>query len=209
MHANLDERRVHLMQVLSAQLERRDGCCGYLGLHQRLDWGTSGVVVLARQRSANASLAQQFASHSLSKIYLALVYGTSYPECPWRVEVPLGEPKKRGGRVSLGGMEAKEAATRFRVLARRGASALLEAQLESGRKHQIRAHLLSCGLQLYGDELYGAPDAEATWRAPRPMLHAAKLILQHPLSGETLALSAPPPEDFRALARDLLGVKLS
>ena len=75
MHANPDLSRDHLVGILERQLERRDGCCGYLGLHQRLDWGTSGVVVFTRSKAANASLARQFAEHSLTKIYVALTHG--------------------------------------------------------------------------------------------------------------------------------------
>ncbi len=204
MHANLDDSRDHLVAVLTRQLLARDGQAGYLGLHQRLDWGTSGVVIFARHKAANASLARQFEEHTVDKRYLALVYAARWPKGErWQVSVPLGSPRRKGGRVALGGPGALAARTVFRVLTRCGHSALVAARLESGRKHQVRAHLASLGVQLYGDELYGDIKASATVRAERAMLHAYELTLIHPVSGQALHLQAPMPADFTALAAEL------
>ena len=204
MHANLDPNRCHLVGVLSRQLQERDGEPGYLGIHQRLDWGTSGVVVFTRSREVNANIAEQFERHSLSKIYLALAMGERWPHREsWKVSVPLGEPLRKGGRVQLGGRTAVPARTNFRLLQRRGKYGLVEAHLETGRKHQIRAHLLSIGLHLCGDELYGGALIGAGTATERPMLHARSLSLVHPTSGQKLTLVAPVPADMIELAQRL------
>lgn len=201
MHANLDLSREHLVGVLERQLERRDGSCGYLGLHQRLDWGTSGVVVFTRSKAANASLARQFSEHSLTKIYAALVHGNLWPgREAKRVEVPLGAPQRKGGRVQPDGPGSLPAATVFRILQRCRSGAWVAAYLETGRKHQVRAHLFSLGIHIYGDLLYGGNIRKA---AQRPMLHSLQLTLQHPFTGQTLNIAAPVPEDMQHLAAQL------
>lgn len=204
MHANLDPNRGHLVGVLSRQLQERDGEAGYLGVHQRLDWGTSGVVVFTRCREVNANIAEQFERHSLSKVYLALAGGERWPQREnWRVAVPLGAPLRKGGQVQIGGSTAVAACTNFRLLRRQGKYGLIEARLETGRKHQIRAHLLSEGLHLCGDDLYGGALHCSGRQVERPMLHARSLSLVHPVSGCPLTLVAPVPADFAALAEKL------
>ena len=201
MHANLDLERDHLVGVLSRQLARRDGDSGYLGVHHRLDWGTSGIVIFTRTKSANAPLARQFETHSLAKVYWALVYGElGQLRSPRRVAVPLGEPRQRGGRVQINGAHAVPAVTTIKLLRRNKGSAWAEALLETGRKHQVRAHLLSLGIHIYGDVLYGDAKHPAVLR---PMLHAASITLNHPLSGERLLLRADMPRDMHDLAVSL------
>lgn len=198
MHANLDPQREHLVGILTRQLERRDGSCGYLGVHQRLDWGTSGVVLFTRAKDANASIAQQFASHSLKKVYIALVHGHLWKtKGNKRVTVPLGEPERRGGRVSLGTEGALPAATVFKLLQIGKSSAWAEALLETGRKHQVRAHLFSLGVHIYGDLLYGG---KLLPLAQRPMLHAVQLTFVHPRSGREITVAAQIPDDMKRLS---------
>lgn len=206
MHANLDPARPHLIGLLEAFLSARDGRVGYLGIHQRLDLETTGVVLLARSPQANPGLARQFEARQVHKSYLALVRSSGQiPPTDWVEEGPLGEPLRKGGpvrRLEQGGSPAR---TAFRVLAASGRVFLLQASPQTGRKHQIRAHLAGCGLPILGDLLYGGARRMAGMPVSRPMLHAWRLELRHPLDDAPLCFEAPIPPDFRDLL-DRLGL---
>jgi len=165
----------------------------YLGTHQRLDRDTSGVLVFARRKEANASLAKQFEGRSVKKTYLACV--TGWPK--GKSDATLTDallPDKDGTMrvVHARGPKVKLAVTHVKVLGRRGERALLELDLETGRTHQARIQLANAGAPIAGDPLYaGAP-------APRLMLHASSLALAHPLTGRPARFSAPAPPDFDA-----------
>ncbi len=180
-----------------------------LHLAHRLDRETSGVLLFARSRKAARALLGQFAGRTIKKTYLALVRGSP----AWtsrRVEAAIGS---EGGliRVRQTTGRGQPAATSFRVVERGAACALVEARPETGRLHQIRVHLASLGHPVVGDKLYtgdGALYLKTVERkitaedlqslgAARQMLHAAVLELDHPATGERLAIKAPLPEDFR------------
>jgi len=164
----------------------------YLGIHQRLDQATSGVIVYTRTKAANPGLARQMEGRLVRKRYVAAVRGD--------VRGLEGEGATmrdwlgRDGAVSVVLPErtrkAKQAVSRVRVLERRGDRALLDVRIETGRTHQIRAQLAHRGLAVAGDRAYGGG------RAPRLMLHAASLGLEHPVTGDTLMLEAPVPPSF-------------
>ena len=207
MHANLDSERSNFVGLLQAFLAKRDGQSGYLGIHQRLDLGTSGIVIFTRCQEANPALAKQFAEHSLSKIYFAIANAHGHlASKEWDCRYALGEPVKRGGAVrwrhNSKTTEAgfKEAWTHFTLKKRKNGLLLLQAELKSGRKHQIRAHLAAQKMPILGDILYGGADhveiGDASFSVARPMLHARKLKLVHPLTGQSLQICAPLPEDF-------------
>ncbi|MGI5844413.1 MAG: RluA family pseudouridine synthase [Candidatus Xenobium sp.] len=209
MHANLDPTRPHLLALLETFLAQRDGQAGYLGIHQRLDLSTSGVVLLARSLLANPGLARQFEGRLVRKSYLALVRATGKNPLPSWIEArPLGAPLRRGGAVPVLESGGSAARTDFTVLASAGRALLVQACPQTGRKHQIRAHLAGRGLPILGDALYGGPRRVGTVAVARPMLHAWRLELQHPLSARPLCFEAPLPEDFSRLAEELgvLGV---
>jgi 23S rRNA pseudouridine1911/1915/1917 synthase len=206
MHANLDPARSHLVGLLEAFLARRDGQAGYLGIHQRLDMETSGVVLLARSLRANPGLARQFEGRLLRKSYLALVRTAGKgPPASWLEARPLGAPLRRGGAVPILESGGSAARTEFTVLASAGRALLIQACPQTGRKHQIRAHLAGRGLPILGDALYGGPRSVGGVSVPRPMLHAWRLELQHPHSDRPLFFEAPLPGDFSRLG-DQLGV---
>lgn len=207
MHANLDYERINFVGLLQETLAKRDGRPGYLGIHQRLDLGTSGLVIFTRCQEANASLAKQFSEHSLSKVYLAIVAAHGHlASKEWDCRYALGEPDKRGGAVrwrhnpKTSDFGFKEAWTHFTLKKRKHGLLLLQAELKSGRKHQIRAHLAAQKMPILGDTLYGGVDRVeiegTTFTLERPMLHAYSLKLLHPLSGEPLQVVAPLPTDF-------------
>ncbi|MEZ4256313.1 MAG: class I SAM-dependent methyltransferase [Polyangiales bacterium] len=166
----------------------------YLGVHQRLDAGTSGALVLTRATEANAGLAAAFESRAVEKRYVAAVVG-------WRdegervLEHHLAFRDGRAEVVRPGDPHGKPARLRARVRERCGERALLDIALETGRTHQIRAQLAAEGTPVAGDAAYGDVPA------PRLLLHAAELEFAHPVHGERVHVEAPIPEPFAAWLR--------
>ncbi len=160
-------------------------------LHHRLDQGTSGLLVLAKDPKANKGLAEAFASRDLVKLYLARL---SEPLEACTVKVPIG--RLRGadpGRFGCEGdlMEPKSAHTDFRPATAEETAGLVPghwvvARIHTGRTHQIRVHLVHLGHPILGDGLYGGAPSDRLW------LHAWRLGLNHPVTGEPLLLEAPP-----------------
>ena len=177
------------------------------GIVHRLDRGTSGVMVVARNDAAHRRLAAQFKDRRVRKIYVALVWGN--PEADrFLVEAPLGRDIRLRRRISTRTAKPRDAATEFRVLERLGDFTLLEAAPRTGRTHQIRAHLKSVGLPIVGDSEYGGerwravgdPDLRERVRAfNRLALHAAALAFVHPGSGRPVTFEAPLPAEFQDL----------
>lgn len=199
MHANLDPDRPHLVALVEDLLRRRDGEAGYLGIHQRLDLDTSGVVLFSRSQRANPGLARQFEGRTVAKTYLAITpRPEAMPPAEWVESRPLGVPARKGGAVPVtpGGSPAE---TWFRVRRASSSGLLLEARPRTGRKHQIRVHLAAAGLPILGDTLYGGSARLGGLVAPRPMLHAWKLQLHHPVTGDPFEVAAPLPPDFEGL----------
>jgi 23S rRNA pseudouridine1911/1915/1917 synthase len=173
-------------------------------LVHRLDRETSGVTILARTAGAARTLADAFRDGTPEKTYLALC--ARAPEPPdGRIDAPLGkDPRHPGRRAVL--PDGQEAATRYRTLAvGPGGAALVEARPETGRTHQIRVHLAHLGAPLLGDSRYGGPRMVGDVAVPRVMLHALRLEVGHPVTGQRMAFEAPVPGDFAA-ARDALVV---
>jgi 23S rRNA (cytosine1962-C5)-methyltransferase len=160
----------------------------YLGVHQRLDRDTSGVMVYALRREANAELARQFEGRAVTKTYVA---GARAPR-DLSGERVLRDALARGrdGRMHVapsGAHGAREAITRVRVQARHADRALLELGCDTGRTHQLRVQLAHAGAPIAGDRLYGGSPAL------RLLLHAKRLRLQHPNDGRALDLCAAVP----------------
>ena len=170
------------------------------GLLHRLDKGTSGVLVIAKTDSAHRDLSEQFRAHSIHRVYLALAAGSVRRGA--RVDLPLGRDTRDPRRVSARSAAPRRAVTDFRVVERLGQGAtLLEVRPQTGRMHQIRAHLAAIGHPVLGDPIYGA---EATRdRLGRPMLHAAALGFAHPSTGDYAEFTAPVPSDMEAAMEHL------
>jgi len=181
------------------------------GIVHRLDRETSGVCVVARERAAFEDLMGQFAERSVAKQYLALCYGRPRFRSDW-VDLRLVPDSARPNRQRTTRSEAPEtrdARTFWEVVELFEGFALLNVKPETGRRHQVRAHLAAVDLPVMGDPLYQArnfgpgmlpPGAPAPERA---LLHAWRLEFEHPRSGERMSCEAPPPADFAAL-RDFL-----
>ena len=162
------------------------------GIVHRLDAGTSGLILAARNDAAHRVLAAQLADRSLSRTYLATALGSIKADAGV-LEGPIGRDPGHRQRMAVvaGGRFAR---TRYRVRERSRVATLVEAELDTGRTHQIRVHLAALGHPLAGDRVYGGARAAAL--ADRPMLHACRLRLRHPRTGEHMTFEAPPPDDF-------------
>lgn len=175
-----------------------------LWLVHRLDVGTSGLVLLARDADTHRALVRALSERRIQKTYLALVWGAPRPRSG-RFEQPLGPDRadRRRMRVEPGG---RAAITVYRVLGRAPHLALVELSPETGRTHQIRVHLAAAGHPIIGDDLYGGPRhhgvREAVLRhalsVDHPLLHAWRLGLRLPGDERERRFEAALPRDFRA-----------
>lgn len=168
------------------------------GLAHRLDTDTSGVIVVARTRAVWTVLRARFEAREVAKGYVALVCGTL--DAPGEIGRPI-EPhprNRRRVRVVPAGEEpspsARVALTRHRPHARYSGFTLVDVEMTTGVRHQIRAHLASIGHPVAGDVLYGAP---ADPRIPRHLLHAAWIALRHPATEQPVRFESALAEDFR------------
>jgi 23S rRNA pseudouridine1911/1915/1917 synthase len=161
------------------------------GIVHRLDKGTSGLIVVARNDASHRALSSQLSSRTLSRTYLAIARGRVKDDAG-ELQGPIGRHPKERKRMAVvsGGRFAR---TRYEVVERRRGHTLLRCDLDTGRTHQIRVHLAAFGHPVAGDEEYGGrePDGPA-----RPMLHAWRLRLRHPRTGEEMTFEVAPPADF-------------
>lgn len=172
-----------------------------IGMVQRLDRNTSGVIVFSIHRRAHKPLTQMFSGRAVDKRYLAVVHGQILDDTGViRSKLARKRATNRTVSVERGGREAE---TRFHVRARHPAATLVEITLVTGRTHQIRAHFSETGHPLVGDLDYGGSAELETLAVPRQMLHAVRTCFPHPVSGRELVFEAPLPEDFKALLHDL------
>lgn len=198
-----------LVNALLHRCGRLAGVGGVLrpGIVHRLDRGTSGVLVAAKNDLAHRGLAAQFHDHAVERVYRALVRGVPR-EDEGRVDLPIGRHARDRKRMSVAARSGREAHTAWRVTRRfpRSERSWLAVFPETGRTHQIRVHLASAGLPIAGDPVYGRRGGTPAERAlARPALHAERLGFVHPRSGERLVFEAPPPEEIRALLEALEG----
>ncbi|WP_372625998.1 RluA family pseudouridine synthase [Arsukibacterium sp.] len=156
-------------------------------LVHRLDLSTSGVVVMALRRKAERELKRQFAAREVKKRYLAVVAGQLKTESG-SIDLPLAVDTDQAPRQKVCEQQGKAALTHYRLLQQYASSALLELRPITGRSHQLRVHMLALGHPILGDAFY-APAAIVA-AAPRLLLHAASLQLQHPYSGQALEFTA-------------------
>jgi len=159
------------------------------GIVHRLDKGTSGVLLVARDDAAHQDLARQFSGRTVEKIYLALVHGRVRADSG-RVNTPIERDPARRTRMTTRTGKGRAALSEYRVLERFEKYTYLEVRIGTGRTHQIRVHLASIGHPVAGDRLYGAPPAE------RVFLHATRIRFISPTTKQQVAVEAPLPEDL-------------
>lgn len=163
------------------------------GIVHRLDAGTSGAIVVAKDDDAHERLARMFRRHDVERTYLALVRGVPQHE-RFVVDAPL---ERRRSRIRVDAMSAREAATEAEVRERFRRAALLEVRPRTGRTHQIRVHLSSIGHPILGDRTYGGggDDARALGLT-RPFLHSWRVAFDHPVTGRHVDVEDPLPDDL-------------
>lgn len=209
-----------LVNALLAHCRDLSGIGGVLrpGIVHRLDAGTSGLLVVAKNDMTHRSLAEQFQSRSVEKGYIAIVYGR-IPET-LELDAPIGRDPRDRKKISSRSTRPKAARSSVERLEVLPLSSLVAVRIQTGRTHQIRVHLSEAGFPVVGDRDYGAPKNTAKLPAkspgafrllrdfPRPALHSSVLAFVHPRTGKPVRFEASLPGDMRELLaklRDLQG----
>jgi 23S rRNA pseudouridine1911/1915/1917 synthase len=164
------------------------------GIVHRLDKGTSGLLVVARDDEAHAALQAQVQRRQVERVYLALA-GGRLGSRTGTIDAPIGRASRQRHRMAVSGAASRAARTHFTVLELLSRESYLEARLETGRTHQIRAHFAAIGHPLAGDPTYGGA---RRYGLERQFLHAHRLAFDHPLSGERLSFESELPADLAA-----------
>lgn len=163
------------------------------GIVHRLDADTSGLMIVARTDGAHAKLSALVRRRELTREYLALVEGRPASRTG-TIDAPIGRHHRARERMAVAGRGAREARTHFRVVEPAGSDTLVEARLETGRTHQIRAHFAAIGHPVAGDPRYGHAGRHGL---RRQFLHSHHLAFRHPFTGEDLDFRSELPEDLR------------
>ena len=161
------------------------------GIVHRLDKDTSGLLLVAKNDSAQLALSRQLQERHVEKHYRALVEGM-IREDEGLIDSPIGRSKRDRKQMAVD-PSGREALTEWRVLARGNGCTFLDVHILTGRTHQIRVHMRSIGHPVCGDPIYGLPRG---LRVPRLMLHAYSLAFRHPVTGEAMSFACPLPEEF-------------
>lgn len=169
------------------------------GIVHRLDKDTSGLLLVAKNDAAHHHLQAQFKARSVDKVYLALVEGHVSPP-RGLIDAPIGRDPRDRKKMAVA-TSGRPAQTEYRVLETLDDTSLVEANLLTGRTHQIRVHLASIGYPIVGDRLYGRRKSRHT--LSRQFLHAWRLAFDLPSSGERVTFTAPLPEDLQELLAHL------
>ena len=168
------------------------------GIVHRIDKDTSGLLMIAKNDMAHESLSAQLAEHSITRKYRALVYD-NLKEDEGTVDAPIGRDPKNRLRQAVTDQNSKRAVTHYRVLERFGKYTLIEAQLETGRTHQIRVHMAHIKHPLVGDMVYG-PKKQSI-NVEGQMLHAKVIGFVHPKTGVYMEFDSELPEYFDEIIR--------
>ncbi|MGQ0654444.1 MAG: RluA family pseudouridine synthase [Betaproteobacteria bacterium] len=169
------------------------------GIVHRLDKDTSGLIVVAKTVTAQASLVRQLAERSMRRVYLAVVQGD--PPASGTIDAPVGRDARSRVRMAVT-HRGKPARTRYAVLERYGHAALVQCRLDTGRTHQIRVHFQHIRHPLVGDNVYRRGTRHGM-TFPRQALHAAELSLTHPSTGKAMTWRAALPRDMKRLLERL------
>lgn len=170
------------------------------GVVHRLDKGTSGVMIIAKDEKTQAYFQQLFKSRKVNKTYLALICGHLVPKAGI-IEMPLKRDLIQRGKMGIS-QSGKKAKTRYKVIAQNDNYSYLEVKPETGRTHQIRVHLSSLGYPIVGDKRYGAK----TKIPGRMFLHAHRLDFIHPVSKKRVHYTSQLPQDLKGMLKSCLGL---
>jgi 23S rRNA pseudouridine1911/1915/1917 synthase len=170
------------------------------GIVHRIDKGTSGALLIARTDMAHLKLVEDFRERRIEKTYVALLHGKLKGESG-RIELPISRDLRRRSRMTARRREGREARTDWKMRMRVGNFSLIEADLHTGRTHQIRVHFSAQGCPVVGDTVYGSPRQEKVGNELMPVLernflHAARIAFTHPRSGKRIECRAPLPREL-------------
>jgi 23S rRNA pseudouridine1911/1915/1917 synthase len=213
VHAGAGAAHGTLVNALLHRYGSLSGASGALrpGIVHRLDRGTSGVLVIARNDLAHRKLAEQFRARQVEKTYLALVHGRLERD-RGTIELPIARDLRRRTRMTARRREGREARTDWRVLARLDGFTLVEVALHTGRTHQIRVHFSALRHPVVGDALYGAPREVRAGKGVvlpplgRNFLHAARIRFLHPRTGAPVEVRAALPQELREYLNRLVAL---
>lgn len=217
-----DPNRPNLMKLLHAGIAEgkpwaRERGLTYLANAHRLDFETSGVILLAKNKPVLVQLADSFGAEKPVKKYVALAQGSPAKD-EFEVDAKLGPHPVKIGLMRVDAKHGKKSNTKLFVLERFSKWTLLRCEPLTGRTHQIRIHLRHAGFPIVGDELYGGkplwlsrlkpnyrlkPGREERPLMARVALHAEQLELKHPTTGETISITAPWPKDLTVAVKYL------
>jgi len=206
VHPGAGAPRGTLVNALLRHVSDLSGVGGVMrpGIVHRLDRGTSGLLVVAKDDRTHRALSRQFAGREVEKEYLALVLGVPAAKTG-TVATPIGRDPVHRRKMSVRAPRGREARSDYRLAEAFDGASLLRVRIHTGRTHQIRVHLASIGHPVAGDATYGGTRTPSSRRAAardalrgltRPALHAARLAFVHPATGERLAFEAPLPADL-------------
>jgi len=217
-----DPNRPNLMKLLHAGIEQgkpwaKERNLSYLMNAHRLDFQTSGVILLAKSKPVLIDLVTQFGSEKPHKVYVALARGTP-PGDTFETEAKIAPNELRLGLMRIDPKKGKRSKTEFTVREKFGPVLLIECRPLTGRSHQIRIHLKSLRLPIVGDEDYGGQPLLLSWmkhdyrlkpgKTERPLinrvaLHAEKLVVTHPITKADVTIEAPWPKDLKVAVKYL------
>ncbi len=217
-----DPERPNLMKLLHSGIAEgkpwaKSRGLSYLANAHRLDFDTSGVILLAKTKPALVALANLFGCEKPVKIYVAILPGTP-PERQWEVNAPIGPFPGRPGQMRVDPKNGKKSRTAFEVREQFRGYTLVQCRPFTGRTHQIRVHLKHWGLPICGDRVYGGrplllSELKDEYRlkpgkVERPLiattaLHAEELTVPHPVTGAEVKITAPWPKDFAVAVKNL------
>lgn len=217
-----DPNRPNLMKLLHAGIAEskpwaRERGLTYLSNAHRLDFETSGIILLAKNKPVLVQLADLFGAEKPVKKYVALVQGVP-TEDVFEIDAKIAPHAVRVGFMRVDPKNGKKSFTKFSVMEKFSRNTLIRCEPLTGRTHQIRIHLKHAGVPIVGDELYGGkplwlsrlkpgyrlkPGKEERPLLARVALHAEQLELKHPVTGATVSITAPWPKDFTVAVKYL------
>ncbi len=215
VHPGAGTRTGTLVNALLKHVHDLSGIGGVLrpGIVHRLDRGTSGLLLVAKDDETHRALVRQFSSRSVEKEYLALVHGVPRAR-KGEIVAAIGRHPVDRKKMAVDPPRGREARSTWQLEETFDGASLLRVRIHTGRTHQIRVHLASIGHPVVGDTTYGGTRTPSSRRAAardalgsltRPALHAARLGFTHPATGERVDFAAPLPEDIQSILERLRG----
>jgi 23S rRNA pseudouridine1911/1915/1917 synthase len=209
VHPGAGHRGGTIVKALLHHVKDLSGIGGELrpGIVHRLDRGTSGLMVVAKNDAAHQELARQFEDREVEKEYVALVWGVV--QAGRRIDAPIGRDPSDRQKMSTRARRARSAVTRVTWARHFKGVSLLKVAIATGRTHQIRVHLSAIGHPIVGDPTYGGvhrrvpSDLRSVQRLERPFLHAARLAFTHPADGRRVEFDSPLPPDLESVVDEI------